>query len=38
LLVPIDIVVMSELDVARWRDVQGSLVHAALTDGRVRAA
>ncbi|HEY5197242.1 MAG TPA: nucleotidyltransferase domain-containing protein [Solirubrobacteraceae bacterium] len=38
LLVPMDIVVMSELDVARWRDVPGTLAHAALADGRVLAA
>jgi len=38
LLVPMDIVVMSELDVVRWRDVPGTLVHAALADGRVLAA
>jgi predicted nucleotidyltransferase len=38
LLVPMDIVVMSELDVARWRDVPGTPVHAALADGRVLAA
>jgi hypothetical protein len=30
-----DIVVVSEGDVAKWRDVRGSLVHAALADGRV---
>jgi predicted nucleotidyltransferase len=35
LLVPMDIVVVSEGDVAKWRDVRGSLVHAALADGRV---
>lgn len=35
LLVPIDIVVVSEGEVAKWRDVRGSLVHAALADGRV---
>lgn len=38
LLVPMDIVVMSELDVARWRDVPGTLAHAALADGRVLVA
>jgi predicted nucleotidyltransferase len=38
LLVPIDIVVMSEHDVARWSHVCGSLVHSALADGRVLAA
>jgi len=35
LLVPMDIVVVSEGEVAKWRDVRGSLVHAALADGRV---
>jgi hypothetical protein len=38
LLVPMDMVVMSELDVARWRNVPGTLAHAALADGRVPAA
>jgi predicted nucleotidyltransferase len=37
LLVPIDVVVVSEQEVAEWRDVRGSLVHAALADGRVLA-
>lgn len=38
LLVPIDIVVVSARDVEEWSAVRGSLVHAALTDGRVLAA
>jgi uncharacterized protein len=38
LLVPMDIVVVSARDVEEWRDVRGSLVHAALSDGRVLAA
>jgi predicted nucleotidyltransferase len=38
ILVPMDIVVVSEHDVERWRHVRGSLVHAALADGRVLAA
>lgn len=33
-----DVVVVSERDVEDWRDVRGSLVHAALADGRVLAA
>ena len=32
LLVPMDIVVVSEGEVAKWRDVRGSLVHAALAE------
>jgi hypothetical protein len=31
-------VVVTEREVERWRDVRGSLVHAALADGRVLAA
>ncbi len=38
LLVPMDIVVVSEGEVAKWRDVRGTLVHAALADGRVLTA
>jgi predicted nucleotidyltransferase len=38
LLVPMDIVVVSERDVEKWRHVRGSLVHAALAEGRVFAA
>lgn len=33
-----DVVVVSEREVEDWRDVRGSLVHAALADGRVLAA
>lgn len=33
--VPVDIVVVSEAYVAEWADVEGSMVHAALTEGRV---
>jgi predicted nucleotidyltransferase len=33
-----DIVVVSERDAQEWRDVRGSLVHAALSEGRVLAA
>lgn len=33
-----DVVVVSERDVEDWRDVRGSLVHAALADGHVLAA
>lgn len=33
-----DIVVISERDAEEWRDVRGSLVHAALSEGRVLAA
>lgn len=38
LVVSIDIVVVSERDVDEWREVRGSLVHAALSDGRALAA
>jgi predicted nucleotidyltransferase len=34
LLVPMDIIVASEHRVQEWRDVRGSLIHAALTGGR----
>jgi predicted nucleotidyltransferase len=33
-----DVIVVSERDAQDWRDVRGSLVHAALADGRVLAA
>jgi uncharacterized protein len=33
-----DVVVVRERDVEEWRDVRGSLVHAALADGRVLIA
>jgi uncharacterized protein len=34
---PVEIVVVSEREAADWRDVRGSLVHAAVTEGRVLA-
>lgn len=37
-LVPIDIIVASEHRVQEWRNVRGSLIHAALTGGRELAA
>jgi predicted nucleotidyltransferase len=33
-LVPMDIIVASEHRVQEWRDVRGSLIHAAMADGR----
>ncbi|MBB4664565.1 putative nucleotidyltransferase [Conexibacter arvalis] len=33
-----DVVVVSERDVEEWREVRGSLVRSALTDGRMLAA
>jgi predicted nucleotidyltransferase len=33
-LVPMDIIVASEHRVQEWRDVRGSLIHAAVTGGR----
>jgi predicted nucleotidyltransferase len=33
-LVPMDIIVASEHRVREWRDVRGSLIHAALAGGR----
>lgn len=33
-----DIIVISEREAEDWRDVRGSLVHAALSEGRVLAA
>jgi predicted nucleotidyltransferase len=38
LRLPVEIVVVSEREAAEWRDVRGSLVHAALSEGRVLAA
>jgi predicted nucleotidyltransferase len=38
LRLPVEVVVVSERDAAAWRDVRGSLVHAAITEGRVLAA
>jgi predicted nucleotidyltransferase len=33
-----DVIVLSARDVEEWRDVRGSLVHAALSEGRELAA
>jgi predicted nucleotidyltransferase len=33
-----DVVVISDRDAKAWRDVRGSLIHAALADGRAIAA
>jgi predicted nucleotidyltransferase len=38
LRLPVEIVVVSEQEAAKWRDVRGSLVHAALAEGRDLAA
>ena len=38
LRLPVEIVVVSEREAAEWRDVRGSLVHAALAEGRDLAA
>ena len=38
LRLPVEIVVVSERHAAEWRDVRGSLVHAALAEGRDLAA
>lgn len=37
LRLPLEVVVVSERDAEDWREVRGSLVHAALTQGRVLA-
>jgi predicted nucleotidyltransferase len=37
LRLPVEIVVVSEREADKWRDVRGSLVHAALAEGRVLA-
>ncbi len=37
-LVPMDIIVASEHRVREWRDVRGSLIYAALAEGRELAA
>ena len=37
LRLPIEVVVVSEREAADWRDVRGTLVHAAVTEGRVLA-
>lgn len=38
LRLPLEVVVVSEREAAEWQDVRGSLVHAALAEGRVLAA
>ena len=38
LRLPVEIVVVSEREAAEWGNVRGSLVHAALSEGRVLAA
>jgi predicted nucleotidyltransferase len=38
LAIATDIIVVSERDVEEWRDVRGSLVHAALADSRLLSA
>jgi uncharacterized protein len=38
LRLPIEVVVVSEHEAAEWREVRGSLVHAALAEGRELAA
>jgi uncharacterized protein len=38
LVVSADIIVVSERRVGEWRDVRGSLIHAALAEGRELAA
>ena len=35
LRLPVEVVVVSERDVEDWQAVRGSLVHAAITEGRV---
>jgi predicted nucleotidyltransferase len=37
LRLPLEVVVVSGSDVEDWRSVRGSLVHAAITEGRVLA-
>ncbi len=38
MLVPADIIVVSEESVREWRDVYGTMIHAALSEGRELAA
>ena len=38
MLVPADIIVVSEEPVREWRDVYGTMIHAALSEGRELAA
>ncbi len=37
LRLPVEVVVVSEREVTDWREVRGSLVHAAVSEGRVIA-
>jgi len=37
LRLPLEVVVVSERDAEDWRDVRGSLMHAAIEEGRVLA-
>lgn len=37
LRLPVEVVVVSERSAAEWQDVRGSLVHAAVSEGRVLA-
>lgn len=37
LRLPVEVVVVSQRDAEDWREVHGSLVHAAMTEGRVLA-
>ncbi len=34
LVISADIIVVSERQTGKWRDVRGSLIHAALAEGR----
>jgi predicted nucleotidyltransferase len=38
LLVPADVIVVSEESVREWRDVYGTVIHSALSEGRELAA
>lgn len=38
LRLPVEVVVVSEREAVEWQDVRGSLVHAALSEGRELAA
>ena len=37
LRLPLEVVVVSQRDADDWRDICGSLVHVAMTEGRVLA-
>jgi predicted nucleotidyltransferase len=37
LLIPADVVVVSEQEAAKWGGVSGTMIHEAMTDGRVVA-